>query len=69
MDRLLAVFPSRRHLSAKVRVMVDFLVEAFKGIPPWDRQPSGLEPADVRGHVTRKHPRIFRARARSCSLN
>jgi hypothetical protein len=34
-------------LSAKVRVMVDFLVEAFKGIPPWDRQPSGLEPADV----------------------
>lgn len=34
---VLAVYPSRRHLSAKVRVMVDFLAEAFKGIPPWDR--------------------------------
>jgi DNA-binding transcriptional LysR family regulator len=32
-----AVYPSRRHLSAKVRVMIDFLVEAFKDIPPWDR--------------------------------
>ena len=44
---VLAVFPSRRHLSAKVRVMVDFLVEAFKGTPPWDRQAGGLEPADA----------------------
>ena len=34
---ILAVYPSRRHLSAKVRVMVDFLAEAFKGAPPWDR--------------------------------
>ena len=32
-----AVYPSRRHLSAKVRVMIDFLVEAFKDIPPWER--------------------------------
>ncbi len=44
---VLAVFPSRRHLSAKVRVMVDFLVEAFKGTPPWDRQAGGLEAADA----------------------
>ena len=44
---VLAVFPSRRYLSAKVRVMVDFLVEAFEGIPPWDRQEGMLEPADV----------------------
>jgi DNA-binding transcriptional LysR family regulator len=36
---VLAVYPSRRHLSAKVRVMIDFLVEAFQGIPPWDRDP------------------------------
>ncbi|RJG13475.1 LysR family transcriptional regulator [Pseudomonas cavernicola] len=34
---VLAMYPSRRHLSAKVRVMVDFLVEAFSGVPPWDR--------------------------------
>jgi DNA-binding transcriptional LysR family regulator len=34
---VLAVYPSRRHLSAKVRLMVDFLAEAFKGTPPWDR--------------------------------
>jgi len=34
---VLAVYPSRRHLSAKVRVMVDFLAAAFKGVAPWDR--------------------------------
>ncbi|AUN30689.1 LysR family transcriptional regulator [Niveispirillum cyanobacteriorum] len=34
---ILALYPSRRHLSAKVRVMVDFLAEAFQGTPPWDR--------------------------------
>ncbi|MFS2002548.1 LysR family transcriptional regulator [Duganella sp. CT11-25] len=33
-----AVYPSRRHLSAKVRVMIDFLVEEFSGVPPWDRE-------------------------------
>jgi DNA-binding transcriptional LysR family regulator len=33
---ILAIYPSRRHLSAKVRVMVDFLAEAFRGTPPWD---------------------------------
>lgn len=32
-----AVYPSRRHLSAKVRVMVVFLAEAFAGTPPWER--------------------------------
>jgi DNA-binding transcriptional LysR family regulator len=37
---VLAVYPSRRHLSAKVRVMVDFLAEAFQGTPPWDRGPT-----------------------------
>jgi len=33
-----AVYPSRRHLSAKVRVMIDFLVDEFKEVPPWDRE-------------------------------
>ncbi len=32
-----AVYPSRRHVSARVRVMVDFLAEAFSGTPAWDR--------------------------------
>ncbi|HEY8972750.1 MAG TPA: LysR family transcriptional regulator [Burkholderiaceae bacterium] len=34
---ILAVYPSRRHLSAKVRAMIDFLAEEFAGTPPWDR--------------------------------
>ncbi len=31
-----AIYPSRRHLSAKVRVMVDFLADSFRGTPAWD---------------------------------
>lgn len=34
---ILAVYPSRRHLSAKVRAMIDFLADEFSGTPPWDR--------------------------------
>ncbi len=34
---VLAVYPSRRHLNAKVRVMIDFLAEQFQGIAPWDQ--------------------------------
>jgi DNA-binding transcriptional LysR family regulator len=34
---ILAVYPSRRHLSAKVRAMTDFLADEFSGVPPWDR--------------------------------
>ena len=34
---VLAVYPNRRHLSVKVRVMIDFLSTAFHGVPPWDR--------------------------------
>jgi DNA-binding transcriptional LysR family regulator len=34
---VLAVYPSRRHLSAKTRAVIDFLVDAFGGVPPWDR--------------------------------
>jgi len=34
---VLAVYPSRRQLSAKVRAMIDFLADEFSGTPPWDR--------------------------------
>lgn len=34
---VLALYPSRRHLNVKVRVMVDFLARAFQGMPPWDQ--------------------------------
>jgi len=34
---ILAIYPSRRHLSAKVRAMIDFLAGEFSGVPPWDR--------------------------------
>lgn len=30
-----ALYPHRRHLSAKVRLLVDFLVEQFSPTPPW----------------------------------
>ena len=31
-----AVYPHNRHLSAKVRAFVDFLVDSFGPTPPWD---------------------------------
>jgi len=33
---VLANYPSPRHFSTKVRVMVDFLVESFHGAPSWE---------------------------------
>lgn len=45
---VLAVYPSRRHLSAKVRVMIDFLVEAFKDLPPWELSATSVQPAVAR---------------------
>jgi DNA-binding transcriptional LysR family regulator len=42
---VLAIYPSRRHLSAKVRVMVDFLVEAFKAAPAWYVPSATVAPA------------------------
>lgn len=42
MTHMYAVYPSRQHLSAKVRTFVDYLVEQFGDNPYWDRdlQPS-----------------------------
>jgi len=31
-----AIYPQTRHLSQRVRVFVDFLIERFKGTPYWD---------------------------------
>jgi len=36
-DGVFAVYPADRHPPAKVRACVDFLVEAFRGEPPWER--------------------------------
>lgn len=33
-----AVFPSSRHLSAKVRAFLDFLVARYNPVPPWQKQ-------------------------------
>jgi DNA-binding transcriptional LysR family regulator len=30
------LYPHSRHLAAKVRVLVDFLAERYRGTPPWD---------------------------------
>jgi DNA-binding transcriptional LysR family regulator len=35
-----AVYPHSRHLSPKVRCFVDFLVERFSPVPPWERAPA-----------------------------
>lgn len=32
-----AVYPPNRHLSAKVRALIDFLADRYRGTPPWDR--------------------------------
>ena len=31
------LYPPGRHLAFKVRVLVDFLAERFRGVPPWDQ--------------------------------
>jgi len=33
---ILAVYPHRRHLSLKVRTFIDFLVDKFTPVPPWE---------------------------------
>jgi len=36
---ILAIYPNRRNLSPNVRGFVDFLANAFTGVPPWEREP------------------------------
>lgn len=35
---ILAVYPHRRHVSPKVRAFVDFLLEKFTPVPPWETE-------------------------------
>ena len=39
---LYAVYSHRRHLSAKVRVFVDYLIEHFSLTPPWNYEPGSV---------------------------
>jgi len=47
---ILIVYPHRRHLSTKVRTFVDFLVEKFSPVPPWEVDGS------TGGYRTANHP-------------
>ena len=38
-----AVYPPTRHLSYRVRAFIDFLVDRFAGIPPWDRDCESIQ--------------------------
>jgi len=40
------LYPHRRHLSQKVRAFVDFLVEEFTPVPPWEREGIEFSPAE-----------------------
>jgi DNA-binding transcriptional LysR family regulator len=42
-DAIYALYPYARHVSGKVRAVIDHLVEQFAGGPPWERE---FEPAD-----------------------
>jgi DNA-binding transcriptional LysR family regulator len=35
-DGIFVVYPPDRHLSTKVRVLIEHLTAAFKGVPPWE---------------------------------
>lgn len=35
-SNILAVYPHRRHLSTRVRAFIDFLIDQFTPVPPWD---------------------------------
>jgi DNA-binding transcriptional LysR family regulator len=48
-----AVYPSRRHLSAKVRAFVDFLAARFASNPEWRMAPAALPPGKASG--VRRH--------------
>jgi DNA-binding transcriptional LysR family regulator len=46
-----AVYPARKHLAAKVRAFVDFLVERFTPQPPWMTAPPATDQPAARRRV------------------
>ncbi len=36
LNHLTALYPASRQLSPKVRALIDFLVEEYQPLPPWD---------------------------------
>ena len=46
---LSAIYPRRKHLPAKVRLLLDFLAERFGPEPPWDRELRRLAIHEGRG--------------------
>lgn len=53
--KIFALYPTRRHLSAKVRTFVDFLVERFGSDPYWDQWMTQLpKPAPQQKKARRK---------------
>ncbi len=52
-----ALYPAGRHLAAKVRVLVDFLVEKFRGEPGWDEGRNALPYFAAADQAAMTHPR------------
>ena len=52
-----ATYPSRRHLSVKVRAFVDFLVERFTHEPPWHVDATGAVRTVAKATPPQKRPR------------
>ena len=45
LNDLSALYPASRQMSPKVRALVDFLVQEYQPVPPWDRALAGIEGA------------------------
>lgn len=60
------VYASGKHLPNKVRLLLDFLVEIFRGAPPWQRADVPVELRRPTGSV---HPEGLSARSAAAALN
>ena len=60
-QNLYAIYLPNRHLSAKVRVFIDFLLERFAPPPYWDRGWSTMTPQEDANDAPRRKPQAKRA--------